>query len=339
MVAQMLKISKLETENAALKAAIASIRAKNGALVTENASLRADAATQGVDDKVISSARDFAAKFFLAAGEAKEKYGDKPLVASSESGDEWTAIGLLSSGYKDIEEKNQDGKTSLVIAVEKGYSIIAKSLIDSGADLNARGNENKSPLHAACDKGYDVIAKSLIDAGANMHTRDVNGTFPLLTACEKGYEVIVKSLIDAGADVKMQGSWGYVSFYWAVLKDHRYIMELLHAAESSGDPKACSLETSINACWTALACVAKMRHSHFYTSLVTAAAKGDEGAVRGLLVRGGDNLIGVYKNLDEQDGNRDTALIFSAVQGHEHIVKALLAAGANKDLQNNVSSR
>ena len=40
---------------------------------------------------------------------------------------------------------------------------------------------------------------------------------------------------------------------------------------------------------------------------------------------------------DTQDG--DTALIRAAWNGHEGCVKALLAAGANKDAKNNVSSR
>ena len=40
---------------------------------------------------------------------------------------------------------------------------------------------------------------------------------------------------------------------------------------------------------------------------------------------------------DTQSGN--TALILAASEGHDSSVKALLAAGANKDAQDKVSSR
>ena len=66
--------------------------------------------------------------------------------------------------------------------------------------------------------------------------------------------------------------------------------------------------------------------------LVTAADKKDEGAVVALLAAG-------YKDLEEKGEYDSTPIIKAAARGHESIVKALLAAGANKDAQDEVSSR
>ena len=69
--------------------------------------------------------------------------------------------------------------------------------------------------------------------------------------------------------------------------------------------------------------------------LVKAAEAGDAVSALALLAAG-------YKDLEvefESGGYEYNALSWAARGGHESIVKALLAAGANKDAQNNVSSR
>jgi len=64
--------------------------------------------------------------------------------------------------------------------------------------------------------------------------------------------------------------------------------------------------------------------------LTTAAEKEDTETVIALVGAG-------YKDLDEKDEYGCTALIWAADKGHEGCVEALLAAGANTDVQNYVS--
>jgi ankyrin repeat protein len=63
--------------------------------------------------------------------------------------------------------------------------------------------------------------------------------------------------------------------------------------------------------------------------LKAASARGDEVSVKALIATG-------YQNLEESDSGW-TPLLFSANNGHEGCVKALLAAGANKEATNTVS--
>jgi hypothetical protein len=67
----------------------------------------------------------------------------------------------------------------------KNQCIIAKQLIEAGANVNARaqrGNGNVTPLHAACSSGnctnLDFI-QLLLDHGANPNTKDSDGNTPL----------------------------------------------------------------------------------------------------------------------------------------------------------------
>lgn len=45
----------------------------------------------------------------------------------------------------------------------------------------------------------EAIIRSLIESGANVNAKDEDDISPLLVACEKGYEAIVKSMIESGA--------------------------------------------------------------------------------------------------------------------------------------------
>ena len=72
---------------------------------------------------------------------------------------------------------------------------------------------------------------------------------------------------------------------------------------------------------------------HGANPLVKVAEMGDEGTVISLVKAG-------YKDLEEKlEGGSETALMKCAANGLEGAVKVLLAAGANKDAQSNVSSR
>ena len=76
---------------------------------------------------------------------------------------------------------------------------------------------------------------------------------------------------------------------------------------------------------------AKTKHGKNGVPLMAAAENRDEVAVLALLAAG-------YEDLEEKmDGSGFTALIWAAARGLDSSVKALLAAGANRDAQDSVS--
>lgn len=52
---------------------------------------------------------------------------------------------LIAEGA-DLEEKNEDGKTALILAVEEGYMEAVNALISAGADVNAKTDSGRTAL-------------------------------------------------------------------------------------------------------------------------------------------------------------------------------------------------
>jgi tankyrase len=97
-----------------------------------------------------------------------------------------------------------DGTHPLMFALNHGYTVVAKILLQAGADTDARDARGLTPLLIACGKiayGYKDIAEALIKRGALFNVRDTLGFTPLLLSLSGGSIEIAKLLIVRGADV------------------------------------------------------------------------------------------------------------------------------------------
>ena len=84
---------------------------------------------------------------------------------------------------------------------------IAEDLLANGADINARGGEYGTALHAACASfapGEELV-QYLINAGANVNIHGGVYGSALQAACYRGSTPRVRLLLNAGADVNVQG--------------------------------------------------------------------------------------------------------------------------------------
>lgn len=141
---------------------------------------------------------------------------------------------LRAHGDQAANELDSTGTSLLHIAATRGFTDIAKLLIEAGANVNAHGNAGWTPLHyalaarhldtvallmkhgasmeeltldgnmpihiAARDAGAIGVAEAII-FGANVNARNRDGNTPLAVAAWYGRAEAARQLIAAGADI------------------------------------------------------------------------------------------------------------------------------------------
>jgi ankyrin repeat protein len=140
----------------------------------------------------------------------------------------YTAVArLLLRKGANIEARDEDGKTPLILAGGHGETAVVKLLLEKGAQIEAADNSGETALiWAACNcpiidmpDTADSV-RLLLESGANVEARDKRGTTPLMLASAWGRTWIVKILLDSGAQMEA--------------RDNRGNTALLHAAMGGG---------------------------------------------------------------------------------------------------------
>jgi len=89
----------------------------------------------------------------------------------------------LSDHAKDaINQRDDNGCTSLFWACQAGHSPVVQLLLERGADPNISNRRGETPLHAACTNGTTAIIKALLDKGARWSLGDNRGMTVLHSA-------------------------------------------------------------------------------------------------------------------------------------------------------------
>lgn len=124
-------------------------------------------------------------------------------LAALEAGDRETMDLFVRAGFN-IHITDDHGTPPLLYALKKGYTIVAKILLNAGADVNEKDRLGLLPLLVCCGKptaGYKDVAEGLIKRGAHINVRDALGYTPLLLALSGGTVEVAGMLIERGADL------------------------------------------------------------------------------------------------------------------------------------------
>ena len=79
-----------------------------------------------------------------------------------------------------------------------------KTYIKNGGDVNARDNDGDTALILATLRNAPEIVKLLINKGANVNIKGIGGETALILAADEGHLEVVKHLIGRGAPVDHQ---------------------------------------------------------------------------------------------------------------------------------------
>lgn len=92
---------------------------------------------------------------------------------------------LIENG-SNIEDRDSDGQTPLILASAIGQTYITRLLLENGADVNAKDNEGQTPLLRAIKLGYSDIVRLLLDYNADINFKDSEGRTLLALAIHSG---------------------------------------------------------------------------------------------------------------------------------------------------------
>lgn len=113
---------------------------------------------------------------------------------------------LLDKGI-DINVLDDNERTPLIVAIEKGNLEAVKFLIESGADLNVSTYEVGTPLHVALKNHYEKITLFLLTKGVDVNALNLYGRAPLHIAAESSSAEIVTDLLAKGATADIRDSF------------------------------------------------------------------------------------------------------------------------------------
>ncbi|MDQ1239613.1 MAG: ankyrin repeat protein 50 [Thermodesulfobacteriota bacterium] len=247
-------------------------------------------------------------------------------------GDKDGTDALLSLGV-DVDYRDQENITPLMVAASVGHVEIVRLLLAKGADPNATDNSRTGPLSRAASQGHIEIVRSLLDTGSRQDQKDSQGWTALAHASHNGHASVSEALMASGADPKTRTDTGDTPLGMAASKGHVKTIEVLldwgtevntvdltgvsplMKACRSGNAKAAELLLDRGA-------ELKLRWgTQPQLDLLTASVRGDVPRIKKLLE------LGIF--VDSETDTGETPFMLAACLGHVDAIKILAQRKAN----------
>lgn len=119
------------------------------------------------------------------------------------------------------------GSAPLVLALFADFPMVARMLLDAGADPNCDSGDNCSIVITAVRRGETEWLELLLDCGANVNGTGPGRANPLMEAVEEGNLEILQLLVARGADLRYVNRYGDTPLQRAITLDNRDIAEYL----------------------------------------------------------------------------------------------------------------
>ncbi|XP_028858461.1 kinase D-interacting substrate of 220 kDa B isoform X3 [Denticeps clupeoides] len=205
--------------------------------------------------------------------------------------------------FKEVDGRNDNGQTPLMLAAEQGSLEIVQELIRRGANVNLDDVDCWTALISAAKEGHVEVVKELLENSAYIEHREMGGWTALMWAAYKGRVEVAKVLLENGANPNTTGQqYSVYPIIWAAGRGHADVVCLLL---QNGAKVNCS-------------------DKYGTTPLIWAARKGHYDSVMHLLENGAD--------IDQEGANSMTALIVAVKGGYTQVVKELLKRNPNVNM-------
>lgn len=228
-----------------------------------------------------------------------ENRNSPELCSAAYRGDDILARTLLQNGA-DVNSRDRNGCTPITEAVGGGHLSTVKLLIEKGGDLNAPCASGANPLFIAASRGHEDIVRLLLEKGADFNRTDSMGGSALTYAINEGHTGIVRTLINRGAEVNRRLTYGETPLILAVKKENEPVVRML-------------LDDGANV---------RVADHNSQSPLYFAIERGNTGIAQLLIERGAD--------VNQRAGDGFTPLHLARSKKLDKIVILLLAAGARE---------
>jgi len=134
---------------------------------------------------------------------------------------------LIAQGV-DINVKDPEGNSALMLALIIKQDDIFKYLLSKGAKINLQNNDGDTVIHLAIKNRDLYYIENLIKTGPEMNIRNNDGNTPLICAIKRKNYSIARLLISTKkVDINIKNNEGNTALFFAIKDDARMIIELL----------------------------------------------------------------------------------------------------------------
>ena len=159
--------------------------------------------------------------------EAKNKDGDTALILSAKHG-HLDCLKYLHKQGADIDAKNKYGYTALILSARHGYLEIVEHLVKKGANIEAENDYGETALILSAGRGHFKIVRYLCTQGADIDAKNKDGDTALIISAGRGHFKIVKHLVEKKAKIEAKDKWGNTALIWSARNNHLRCVKYLH---------------------------------------------------------------------------------------------------------------